>query len=313
MDWLKKHFDRVILAALGLVAILCAALLISKATGFNDIFADRNSAKPPSNKVPAPGTELVKERLGELQNPKDWGAHNGSMFVSEPYILRGSGEPVPIFREGAAPLFPPVPNEWIVANSLDFSHPNLLNEDPDGDKFSNLEEFMGKTSPTNAKSLPPYYTKLRLLQFIQVPFRLKFSGSPDTDVYAINTMDLRSPTQFLKIGEMVAGTPYKLIKHEAKTVNKDGIDLDISEVTVENQETGQKIVLVNDKPVNDPTVYALFKYLWDGSEIKVKKLDRFSLKPEESIKYKLVDISDTQAVIEDPQGKRITIPKADNP
>ncbi len=92
-------------------------------------------------------------------------------------------------------------------------------------------------------------------------------------------MDLKQPTQFLKIGEMVAGTPYKVVKYEHKTMDKDGLEVDVSELTVENQETSQKIVLVNDKPVNDPTVYALFKYLWDGSEFKVKKNDSFSVKP----------------------------------
>ncbi len=313
MDWFQKHFDRVILAALGVIAIACAGLLISKTTSFPEIFETRNSVKKPNDTIPAPGTETVKERIESIKNPQDWGAYKGSPFVSEPYITRAGGEPVAIFTPGAAPLFPPIDNDWIVSYGLDFADPNLPNADPDGDKFSNLEEFVGKTDPTNIKSLPAYYTKLRLVEFIQVPFRLKFSGSPDTDIYSINTMDLKSPTQFLKIGEMVAGTPYKLIKYEAKTDDSAGYEKDVSEVTVENQETGQKIILVNDRPVNDPTVFAQFKYLWDGSDIKVKKLDSFALKPEESVKYKLVDISDTQAVIEDPQKKRITVPKADNP
>jgi hypothetical protein len=313
MDWFKKHFDRVILAALGVAAIVCAGILISKATGFNEIFASRNSLKKPDNTVPTPGTALVKERIGNIESPKDWGGHEGSLFISEPYLIRGDGDPIPVFREGANQLFPPIPNTWIKQYGLDFSDPNLLNADPDGDRFSNLEEFMGKTDPTNAKSLPPYYTKLRLLEFIQVPFRLRFSGSPDVGVYSINTMDLKGPTQFLKVGEMIAGTPYKIVKAEQKTENKNDMEVDVSEVTIENQETGQKIVLVNDKPVNDPTVFARIKYLWDGSEFKVKRLDSFSVKPEETVKYKLIDISDTEAVIEDPQGKKITIPKADNP
>jgi hypothetical protein len=310
MDWLKKHYDRVILAALGVIVLACAGVIIVWISGFNETFTGRNSPQRQNNNVPEPGTALVKERMDEIVHPKDWNVHDGSIFVSEPYILKeGSDEPVPIGREDSTPLFPPIENKWIMQFSLDFSDPNLPNADPDNDKFSNLEEFTGKTDPKDPKSIPPYYTKLRLLEFIKVPFRLIFSGSPDKGIYSINTLDLRGATQFLKIGEKVAGTDYKLIKYEEKTSNVNDMDIDASELTVENEHTGQKIVLVYDKAVDDPTVYAKFKYLWDGTEFKVKKLDSFSIKPEDNVKYKLIDISDERALITDPQGKEITVPK----
>jgi hypothetical protein len=310
MDWLKKHFDRVILAAMGIILIACAGLIISQALSFSDTFAEGKTPPRANNNVPSPGTETVKDRLGSIAKPRDWGTHKGSLFVSDPYVIKdNNGKPLnPL--EDSEPIYPPIPNQWIKDYNLDFSDANLPNADPDGDKFSNLEEFNGKTDPTNPRSMPPYITKLRLQEFIQVPFRLKFSGSPDEGTYSINTMDLKGPTQFLKIGEMVAGTPYKVVKYTQHTSNKDGLDIDDSILTVENQETGQKIDLVNDKPVNDPTVYARFKYLWDGSEFKVKKNDSFSVKPEEAIKYKLIDISDSEAVIESPQGTKIHVPKS---
>lgn len=313
MDWFKKHFDRVILAAVGLVAIACAGLLIAKTTSFPETFETRNSLKKPNNNVPTPGTQLVKERIEAIAQPRDWGTHKGSLLVSEPYVSLNGADPVNPLDPSQPDLFPNVPNTWIAQYGLDFADPNLPNADPDADKFSNLEEYTGKNDPTDPKSMPPFSTKLRLLEFIQVPFRLKFSGSPDVGTYSINTMDLRGPTQFLKIGEMVAGTQYKVVKYEPKSDSSAGYEKDVSELTVENQETGQKIVLVNDKPVNDPTVYARLKYLWDGSEFKVKKLESFAIKPEETVKYKLIDITDNEAVIEDPQGKKISVPKGDQP
>ncbi|MDD5199018.1 MAG: hypothetical protein PHC88_04385 [Terrimicrobiaceae bacterium] len=312
MDWFKKHFDRAILAALGLLLLATAGLIISQALSFNDIFASRNSAKKPNNSVPPPAIELIKERIALIANPDEWGAHKGSLFVSDPYLIKNGGEPVnPL--EDKIPLHPPIPNEWLVKYNLDYADPGLLNADPDGDKFSNLEEFLGHTDPTDPKSRPAYITKLRLEQFIQVPFRLKFSGTPDEgQTFSINTLDLKQPTQFLKLGDMIPRTPYKIINYEKKSVDKNGMELDVSELTVENQDTGQKIALVYDKPVNDPTVYAKFKYLWDGSEPKVKKNDHFSVKPDDGVKYKLIDISDSEAVIESPQGDKIHVPKGDS-
>ncbi len=308
MDWLKKHFDRVILAVMGIVLIACAGLIISSSLSFNSTFTESQTPPRRNDNVPPPATELVKERISALVKPKDWGIHPGSLFVSDPYVTKDKGKPLnPL--EDKEPLYPPIPNQWIKDYNLDFSDADLPDADADGDKFSNIEEYNGKTDPTDPRSMPAYITKLRLLEFIQVPFRLKFSGSPDEGTYSINTMDLKGPTQFLKIGEMVAGTSYKVVKYEPKKMDKEGLEVDISELTVENQNTGQKIILVNDKPVNDPTVYAKFKYLWDGSEFKVKKNDSFSVKPEETVKYKLIDISDSEAVIESAQGAKIQVPK----
>lgn len=312
MDWLKKNFDRVLLAVLGLLVLAFAGILISNTLSFNDEFASRTSVRRPDNDVPKPATDMVKERIAALQKPTEWGMHTGSLFVSTPYVTKDGGQPIPPLK-GGEPLFPPISNDWLVKYNLDFSNQNLPNDDSDGDKFSNLEEFLGKTDPTSPSARPPYYTKLRLAQFIQVPFRLKFSGSPDDgQTFSINTLDLKQPTQFLKIGDMVPKTPYKIIGYQKKSESKSGIEVDASELTVENQETGQKIVLIYNRPVNDPTVYALFKYLWDGSEIKVKKLERFSVQPEPNVKYKLIDISDSEAVIETPQGEKIHVPKGNS-
>lgn len=309
MDWLKKHFDRVILAVLGLAVLVFAVIIILSVSGYNETFATRNSAQSQNNNVPAPGTNQVKQALDSLKSPKDWGTHDGSLFVSEPYILKeGNTEPVAILREDSEPLFPPIENKWITQYSLDFSG-DVPIQDPDNDKFNNLEEFLGKTDPTNPKSIPPYYTKLRLAQYIRVPFRLKFSGEVDTGVYSLNTVDLKGATKFVKIGEKIEGTPYKVINYEQKTAAQNGMDVDVSVLTVENEETGKQIGLVYDREVDDPTVYALFKYGWDGSEFRVKKLDSFSIKPEPNVKYKLIDISDERAVIKGPQGSDINVPK----
>jgi hypothetical protein len=313
MDWFKKHYDRVILAVLGLATLACAGIIISQALSFDEIFASRNSPKKANNSVPPPATDLLKARSQLIEKPDEWGTHKGSLFISEPYLIKGDGKPVNPLEPGQPQLHPPIPNEWLVKYNLDYADANLLNADPDGDKFSNLEEYNGKTDPTSPESRPGYITKLRLKQFIQVPFRLKFSGTPDDgQTFSINTLDLRQPTQFLKIGDMIPNTAYKIVGYEKKSLNEDGFDKDVSELTVENQDSGQKIVLVYDKPVNDPTVYALFKYLWDGSEFKVKKGESFSVKPNSDVKYKLIDISESEAVIESPQGDKIHVPKGDS-
>jgi len=314
MDWLKKNFDRVMLAVIALLVIAFAALIIVNAMSFGELFLEKNSRKPADNTLPQPDTEFIRNEITSVAQPAEWvpTENSGSLFVSDPYIVKENKLHNPM--AGDEMLHPPVPNSWINQYDLEYWRGDLLEEDPDNDKFTNLEEFRGKTDPTSPTSMPPFATKLRLAEFVQTPFRLKFSGSPDDgESFSINTLDLRQPTQFLKLGEMVNGTPYKLISYEPKTKDKNGLQVDVSELTVENQETGEKIVLIYDTVVNSPNEFADFKYLWDGSTFRVKKNDSFSLEPEKSVTYKLIDINNSRALIKrSDSGQEFEVP-AENP
>jgi hypothetical protein len=100
---------------------------------------------------------------------------------------------------------------------------------------------------------------------------------------------------------MIEGTPYKVISYQERTERKNEIDVDASTLTIENTQTGQQIVLVANREANDPTSFGEFLYLYDNSRFTVKKDDEFALPPETDSKYKLIDISEKEAVIQDQQ------------
>ena len=150
--------------------------------------------------------------------------------------------------------------------------------------------------------MPPYWTKLRLAKFISKPFRLKFTGTPDEgQTFTINAIDGKSRTQFLQLGQMIEGTPYKLLSYKPNKITRDEMEVDVSELTIENTETNQKLVLIVRKEANDPTSFGEFLYLYDNSRFTVKKDDEFTLTPQSDKKYKLIDISRSEALIKDLQ------------
>ena len=130
------------------------------------------------------------------------------------------------------------------------------------------------------------------------PFRLVFASWVD-QTFAINTNDLREPTQFLKIGDPIRGTKFKLVKFTEKhEPNRYGTRIDVSELTLENQETGEHLNLVKERIMISPESVAKFVYTWGGDrEFSVKKDQEFSLRPEEGIRYKLVDVQSSKAII----------------
>lgn len=301
MDWIKKNFEKFTLLLLSIALLGVSVLLFLNARGFFAMFDVLKQPVTHNNNVPPLDTKELDEDRNELLKPASWTGHEGSLFVSRRYVVVSGTLVDPLEGDTGTPIHAPVPNSWFVKYHLEdiMLDSDALTEDPDGDGFTNLDEFNGGTDPLDKNSHPPYTTKLRLEKFINVPFRLVVKARPDADSFQIDTLDLHQPSQILHIGEMIQGTKFKLVKFEEKhTKDENDIDHDVSELTVQNVQTQEQVVLIMEKQVDSPDSYALFKYLWDNSEFGVKKGQEFSLKPEPDIKYKLIDINQTEALIQ---------------
>jgi len=319
MDWIKKNYDRFALLLLAVALLGSSAYLICVARGFSERFAPILARVEHGQKVTVLETQLLEKAEQSLAKPDAWGVHPGSLFVSRKYVAKrdaDNGQDLLIdpFEPSAPPLHPPIPNGWFLEHGLEnqLLDADVLNQDPDKDGFTVLDEYLGQTDPQDPASHPPYLTKLRLKRFIRIPFRLKFEAYDDDGSFQINTVDVRQPTQFVKQGETIAGTKYKVVKFEKKSVAnpRTGVDTDVSELTIEHVETALQVVLVVRTEVDSPEQYARFAFLWDHSEFSVKKDQKFVLKPEPSIEYKLIDIRENEAVIINVKsGDQIKVPR----
>lgn len=311
MDWLKKNYEKALLGAAALILLAAAGWVIWQSMAFPEMFADRNSTKPADNKVVQPDVAPIDGAATVVAEPRPWSPRDGSLLVSRPYVVKDGALFDPL--EGGEDLHPPIKNAWLIRYNLDYADAGVKDQDPDQDRFTNLEEFLAGTDPTDPKSTPPFYTKLRLVKFDPKPFRLKFGGTPDDgQTFTINTRDLGGRTQFLKIGDTIKGAPYKILRYTPKTTTRNDLEVNISELEIQNTETGQTIALVYNTEADDPTSFGEFLYLYDNSKIRVKKDDEFSLTPEDARKFKLIDISAQEAQIQDTKtGEKIRIPRAE--
>ncbi|PZR73536.1 MAG: hypothetical protein DLM73_10420 [Chthoniobacterales bacterium] len=296
MTWIRSHYDRVAVLVAALFLFVSALLIIRNASQFAENFSGLQTSPVKKPVVPPPKAVETAQAAEKLREPVQWVAGGRSgLFVPDKHFIGANGLPATL---QTTEVHPPVPNEWLEQFGLPIADADVLTQDADADGFTNLEEWENHTNPTDKNSHPAFLAKLKLKSFAQEPFRLVFASWVD-DTFALNTSDLKEPTQFLKIGDTIRGTKFKIVKFSEKhEPNKYGTSIDLSELTLENQETHEQLSLVKEKIMISPESVANFVYTWgERREFAVKKDQKVSLKPEEQIKYKLVDVQPAKAVI----------------
>ena len=344
MDWIKKNPAQLALAIVAILAITATSLLWTNVSAFDSNF--EASRIIPGNNAPVPplNTEAIDAAGKAMETPVKWEPAKGAgkLFVSKLYVLHDGK-----LEQSVGKMFhPPVPNDWLEKYKLNVLSASVLDEDPDGDGFTTREEFNGldalshldmigqpvmgadgqplpadSTNPIDPNSHPPYHTKLELVRIVDIPFRLRVMAidvpakvnKPADVTVQINTIDLRNRTQFIAVGDDIPGTKFKIESYEQKEApGADGTMVDVSEVTIINKETGEKVVLPLKKIVNSPDSYGIFRYKWvkpgpDGKktpDFPKRRAETFTLPPETDKTYKLIEIKGRDAVIELPDGTK---------
>jgi hypothetical protein len=295
LDWIKAHYDRVALIAAAVFLFISAVSIWWSAIQFGNRLV---TLQPPRAKTASPPPIAVElDRAAEqLQHPAQWkGSTRSGLFVPEKHFIGADGLPATLQN---TEVHPPVPNEWCEKFGLPIQDADVLDQDPDKDGFTNLDEWQGNTDPTNKDSHPDYLTKLHLVSATEEPFRYIFS-SRIKDTFGINSIDQSELTQFLKVGDVIRGTDFKIVKFtEKRERNQYGTNVDVSELLLEHPQTHAQVTLVKEQVATSPQSIATFVYTWGGRrEFEVRKDQEFSLKPVEEIKYKLVDVQPAKAVI----------------
>lgn len=296
LDWIKANYDRAAVIAAALFLFISAFCIWWSAIQFDRELVTRlpPRAKPASQ----PPVAVELDRAAEqLRAPSQWKASTRSgLFVPEKHFIGADGLPATLEN---TQVHPPVPNEWFEKYGLPIEDADVLDQDPDKDGFTNLDEWQGNTDPTKKDSHPDYSTKLHLISATEEPFRYIFS-SRIKEKFGINDIDQSGPTQFLKVGDIIRGTEFKIVKFTEKFErNQYGINEDVSELLLEHPNSTAQVTLVKGKVATSPQSVATFIYTWGSRrEFEVRKDQEFPIATAEGDRtYKLIDVQPGRAVI----------------
>ena len=193
-------------------------------------------------------------------------------------------------------------------------------QDDDHDGFTNDEELAAGTDPNDPNSHPPYYTKLRLRRIEGGTFPIVFDAyNPKND--HVN-LTVHEGGRFgagdgerkaeIKPGERVPGLPFKVAGVRVKKgFEKDtGQPLDLTELTLQNTDTGRKIVLRRGLAASSPDATAVLLFKLDNTQIPVRLGQQFSLPRDPQTKFEVIDIRPTQVVLKIVDSKQtVTVDK----
>jgi hypothetical protein len=327
----SRHYHLVLLGAAVLISLGCVIFLIIDSPRLESLLKNHPGDKS-TGRFSAEANGDSTKALARLKNPPSWIARQdgASPFVSRPYLLKEDKLVDPM--EGNQPLYPPVPNQWLIDHHLDFTDRNILDRDPLHKGFTVREEFEAGTDPNNPTQFPPLYAKLSyqesgvnkssyILEFLGEENVLDDNGVMARKIQIKPFQPMPNPAKgnrpdtsvrSMSRGETVPGAPFlKVVDIVDRKQSINDTEYDVSELKLLNTLTGERIVLVkknSSKEYRKTPVELIesiqFLYQLSGGSpeaVTVQRGKEFtltSLDKTHSETYKLVDVSKDGAVLE---------------
>jgi hypothetical protein len=342
MSWFSKNYEKAALGGAIVLALLFAYLGWARFSGVEEDFGI--SLRGAGNdKTEVAGAERIPMALQSMKLDRSWNQEKSGdrpvdLFTGIALFVKSTDPEKPLDLLKGDPVHPPIPNTWWIQNRIDPGYADSTERDPDGDGFSNLEEFEAGTDPNAAKSFPALVAKLMYLKDESLAWVIRPSWG-DNGKFPFVYEDSKGRKNRVRASEMVgpgelffAAEPmknrYKLLGSEVrKELNKKiNIEMDVTIVRIEDQRPNKKgVVYEVPSPLSEErrneylqydrtAVFSLEALGFAGKEIKVEENTTFALPPGAATKdYLLKSVTPESVTVEftDPSGNRATteIPK----
>ncbi len=318
MESLKENYDRVILGVCAVIAIALGSLLTLKALALPDQYTQsfQTEGKDPNDT----GVEIVRAASAHLEDAGAWESPSLEgvpmkklpLFKSVPIWVRGTpvdpSDPqnsdfrwkeYDLLDPSVEPMHEGLGNRYIYDHQLNAGRSDVADMDPDGDGFSNGEEFAdGKTDPNDPNDFPPLTNKLSLAKVEATNYVLEYRIADPREHSIRETLtdfageDVDRKTEWYPMGATFGSfegyeNRFTLQAHQ----EVGGNDV----LTLLDTATNQPFQIARREPYPFPTYYAVFHYAHPAHEGILEGVfkvgDRFSLPNEPGVEYEVTELT----------------------
>ena len=303
----KSKFEKTLLLLMAVFAMAVSGYLAYLTTGFAETLKQKSVLpRKEMGEVPLAVVKTATERLKQVFNWTSPVINNKPVPLNKSIMVILKGDSLVDIYVPQPQLRPPMTNEFLVKNALpNIMSPNLGDLDPDGDGFTNLEEFNKGTDPKDPLKHPPFTDHLFLKQRLSDDYIIKLNSS--LDPYQVV---LLAPRRASALVQPPLPKPFGFPDPVTKQINerfvaksfakkevpdpKTGVR-DESELVVEDKATNTEFVLVKGVEKNLAEYYAVFE-LWQ-KEVTTTKVKKGGTFPVMGVTFKVLEVEETQAVI----------------
>jgi len=319
-DWIRSHYDKVILLVALVVLLFSCVILVQQIRSDQDDFAfsvqritwkgsqevlqdtvpfdallseAREAASTPLTVAPRTTVSELRVACVKCGRPIPYSATTcPSCLAVQPDVVDIKTRDTD--KDG-------IPDQIELVWGLNPQDPQDAILDMDSDGFSNLEEFRDGTDPKDPDSLPDPVVKLRVAKIRAVPFYLRFvttSVFGDGSIRFQLNMQTRERTYFAKLGDVIQGYKIETYNPEAKGGET---------LTMVRESDNRSVKLIKGRPVTEDELKILFVSLLDRSKLPVQSLkDVFELR---GVEYKVVDIQRESVIIQNVKtAEKVVVP-----
>jgi len=138
MNWVKQKYDILLLAVATLLLVSNAGWIAMNR--MEPLQVQSALTVPKENAIPSLNLDAVRQAAVLADSPAKWKSSSdlpdgtperGSLLVSRRYLLK-DGKLIDPLAEGSDQLHPPLTNDWLLANGLDYTDMNIKEKDADG-------------------------------------------------------------------------------------------------------------------------------------------------------------------------------------
>jgi hypothetical protein len=346
MSWLQTNYEKAALGGAVVVALGLAFMGWSKYGNVENDFASAATAAG-KNSAAVQNADLIPKAVSSLKSDRVWEPaiykdRPVDLFVGIPLFIPSAAPTTTVDPWRDAPIHPPIPNKWWLDHKLDPGYADSPARDPDGDGFSNLEEYLGKTDPMDPKSFPSLIAKLMYVRDESLTWAIRPSYGSDGK-FPFNYVDDKKGQNKTGAADMIAPgglffakgimkDRFKFLGSEVRQEMspKTNIPMAITYVRIEDQKDNKKGTVyeipaplseerLNEHRQYDRTAVMSLEALGlSGQDFKVEENLTFALPPDAPKKdYLLKKVTPESITVEYTDGsgekKTVEIPKGATP